>query len=106
MSSPWRGRENVGRAAEKLHISQSPLSRQIKQLEEHLGVLLFERNKKRIRLTQEGRDLLGEAHTLMANANRVEAFAKRLRTGDAGRLSVGYVEGAMHANVLCSACGR
>lgn len=92
--------ENVGRAAEQLHISQSPLSRQIKQLEEQLGVLLFERSKKRVRLTQEGRDLLGEARTLMANANRVETFARRLGTGNAGRLAVGYVEGAMYANVV------
>ncbi|MBB4127655.1 DNA-binding transcriptional LysR family regulator [Xanthomonas translucens] len=92
--------ENVGRAAAQLHISQSPLSRQIKQLEEQLGVLLFERSKKRIRLTQEGRDLLGEARTLMANANRVETFARRLGTGDAGRLAIGYVEGAMYANVV------
>ena len=92
--------ENVGRAAAQLHISQSPLSRQIKQLEEQLGVLLFERSKKRIRLTQEGRDLLGEARTLLANANRVETFARRLGTGNAGRLAVGYVEGAMYANVV------
>jgi len=92
--------ENVGRAAERLHISQSPLSRQIKQLEDQLGVLLFERSKQRIRLTQEGRDLLGEARTLVANASRVESFARRLGTGDAGRLSVGYVEGAMYANVV------
>lgn len=92
--------ENVGRAAEQLYISQSPLSRQIKQLEEQLGVLLFERSKKRIRLTQAGRDLLGEARTLMANALRVETFARRLGSGIAGRLALGYVEGAMYANVV------
>ncbi|WP_420008175.1 LysR substrate-binding domain-containing protein [Xanthomonas sacchari] len=92
--------ENVGRAAEQLYISQSPLSRQIKQLEEQLGVLLFERSKQRIRLTQEGRDLLGEVRTLIANANRVETFARRLGAGSAGRLAIGYVEGAMYANVV------
>lgn len=98
--------ENVGRAAEILHISQSPLSRQIKQLEDQLGVLLFERNKKRLYLTQEGRDFLGEARALMANAQRVESFGRRLGTGAAGRLAIGYVEGAMHANVLSPALQR
>ena len=98
--------ENVGRAAELLHISQSPLSRQIKQLEDQLGVLLFERSRQRIRLTQEGRDLLGEARALMANAQRVEAFGHRLGSGTAGRLAIGYVEGAMHANVVSPALRR
>lgn len=98
--------ENVGRAAEMLHISQSPLSRQIQQLEDQLGVLLFERSKKRLHLTQEGRDFLGEARVLMANAQRVEAFGRRLGSGAVGRLAVGYVEGAMHANVLGPALRR
>ncbi|MET0266971.1 MAG: LysR substrate-binding domain-containing protein [Duganella sp.] len=95
--------ENVGRAAQLLHISQSPLSRQIKQLEDQLGVLLFERQRQRIRLTQEGRDLLGEARVLIANAQRVENFGRRLGAGTAGRLAVGYVEGALYANVLGAA---
>ena len=98
--------ENVGRAAELLHISQSPLSRQIRQLEDQLGVLLFERSKQRVRLTQEGRDLLGEARTLMLNAQRVEAFGRRLGSGAAGRLAIGYVEGAMHANIVSPALRR
>ncbi|MGM9491957.1 LysR substrate-binding domain-containing protein [Ideonella sp. YS5] len=98
--------ENVGRAAERLHISQSPLSRQIRQLEDQLGVLLFERSKQRIRLTPEGRDLLGEARALMANAQRFEAFGRRLGSGAAGRLAIGYVEGAMHANVVTPALRR
>ncbi|MFZ6769040.1 LysR substrate-binding domain-containing protein [Undibacterium sp. Di26W] len=98
--------ENVGRAAEILHISQSPLSRQIKQLENQLGVLLFERNKKRLRLTQEGHDLLGEARALVANALRVEAFGRRLGSGTVGRLAIGYVEAALHANLLSPALRR
>jgi DNA-binding transcriptional LysR family regulator len=52
---------NVGRAAELLHISQSPLSRQIMQLEEQLGFALFERAKQRIHLNAEGRAFLAEA---------------------------------------------
>lgn len=98
--------ENVGRAAELLHISQSPLSRQIQQLEAQLGVQLFERSKKRLHLTQEGRDFLAEARVLMANAQRVEAFGRRLGAGGAGHLAVGYVEGAMQANVLGPALRR
>ncbi|MFF1301245.1 LysR family transcriptional regulator, partial [Streptomyces sp. NPDC058296] len=46
--------EHVGRAAERLHISQSPLSRQIAQLENKLGLTLFERTQQRIRLTRDG----------------------------------------------------
>ena len=46
--------EHVGRAAERLHMSQSPLSRQIAQLEEKLGLVLFERSQQRIRLTRDG----------------------------------------------------
>lgn len=98
--------ENVGRAAELLHISQSPLSRQIRQLEEQLGVQLFERHKQRIRLTSEGRDLLGEARALLHNAQRVESFGRRLGTGAAGRLAIGYVEAALHAQVLGGALRR
>ncbi|TIU78491.1 MAG: LysR family transcriptional regulator, partial [Mesorhizobium sp.] len=52
---------NVGRAAEQLHISQSPLSRQIIQLEEQLGVALFERARRRVHLNAEGRAFLAEA---------------------------------------------
>lgn len=98
--------ENVARAAELLHISQSPLSRQIMQLEDQLGVLLFERHRQRIRLTAEGRDLLGEARVLMANAQRVESFGRRLGAGTAGRLAIGYVEAALYGNLVRTSLGR
>ena len=50
--------ENVGQAAELLHISQSPLSRQVQQLESRLGLTLFAREKKRLKLTPAGREFL------------------------------------------------
>jgi DNA-binding transcriptional LysR family regulator len=92
--------EHVGRAAERLHISQSPLSRQIAQLEEKLGLTLFERSQQRIRLTRDGRTFLAETQAFLLHARRLEAMAKRLGRGDDGGLCVGYVEHAMHAGVL------
>jgi DNA-binding transcriptional LysR family regulator len=81
--------EHVGRAAERLHISQSPLSRQIAQLEKNLGLTLFERSQQRIRLTSDGRVFLTEAHALLRHADRLE--------------NLGYVADAMHTGVLPSA---
>jgi DNA-binding transcriptional LysR family regulator len=92
--------EHVGRAAEVLHMSQSPLSRQILRLEGRLGFRLFERSKRRIRLTREGQEFLGLARNLLAEARAVEARARRIACGRAGRLALGYVEGAVHAGLL------
>ena len=92
--------EHVGRAAERLHISQSPLSRQIAQLEEKLGLTLFERSQQRIRLTRDGRTFLAETQAFLTHAKRLEGMARRLGSGDEGGLCIGYVENAMHAGVL------
>ncbi|MBZ9884182.1 LysR family transcriptional regulator [Mesorhizobium sp. CA10] len=91
---------NVGRAAEQLHISQSPLSRQIIQLEEQLGVALFERAKQRVHLNAEGRAFLAEARALLANAARLEELGRNLASGTTGSLAIGYVEGAVHAGLI------
>ncbi|WP_375788026.1 LysR substrate-binding domain-containing protein [Bradyrhizobium sp. Pha-3] len=92
--------ENVGRAAKLLHLTQSPLSRQIQSLEADLGVMLFQRTKKRLRLTTAGRDLLVEAKALLSHGARVEGRARAIATGSAGSLVIGYVTGALHAGVL------
>ncbi len=91
---------NVGRAAELLHISQSPLSRQLQQLESRIGLTLFAREKKRLCLTPAGRDFLDEARALLAHASRVEQRAAEAGRGEAGTLTLGYVPGAVHAGVL------
>lgn len=95
--------EHVGRAAERLHISQSPLSRQIAQLEERLGLMLFERNQQRIRLTADGQTFLAETRSLLTHANRLESLGKRLGRGEDGGLCIGYIENAMHSGVLSTA---
>ena len=92
--------EHVGRAAERLHISQSPLSRQIAQLEDRLGLTLFERSQQRIRLTADGRTFLAETQAFLTHAKRLESMARRLGSGDDGGLCIGYLENAMHSGVL------
>ncbi len=92
--------EHVGRAAEQLHISQSPLSRQIAQLEDRLGLLLFERSQQRLRLTSDGRTFLHEAKALLKHAERLESLGRRLGRGEEGGLCIGYVSHAIHAGVL------
>ncbi|MFF4244592.1 LysR substrate-binding domain-containing protein [Streptomyces sp. NPDC001822] len=95
--------EHVGRAAEELHISQSPLSRQIAQLEKNLGLTLFERSQQRIRLTADGKVFLTETRALLRHADRLENLGRRLGRGEEGGLCIGYVADAMHTGVLPAA---
>lgn len=85
---------SVARAAERLHISASPLSRKLLALEAQTGLQLFAREKQRLRLTRGGAAFLVEARRLLAQAARLEAFAK---AGAAPSLSVGFVPAALHA---------
>lgn len=98
--------ENVGRAAARLHLSQSPLSRQVKQLEDRLGLALFERARKRVRLTGAGREFLGHARGLLAHAEGVERLARMAARGEAGALAVGFVQGAVYDGGLPAAARR
>ena len=98
--------EHVARAAERLHISQSPLSRQIRQLEEDLGLQLFERIKQRVRLTPAGRAFLDEARDLLAQASRLEERARQVGKGEMCSLSIGYCEGIVHNGRLPAALRR
>jgi DNA-binding transcriptional LysR family regulator len=95
--------EHVGRAAARLHISQSPLSRQIQQLEELLGIRLFERERRRIRLTDAGRWLIGPAREVIARAESLAREARELGSGELGQISLGFVGAALVGGVLQSA---
>jgi DNA-binding transcriptional LysR family regulator len=69
---------HVGRAAQRLHISQPPLSRQIRSLEEELGTPLFERTPRGVRLLPEGELFLAHARRVLAEVEAaVAAFAVR-----------------------------
>ncbi|HEY2511709.1 MAG TPA: LysR family transcriptional regulator, partial [Polyangiaceae bacterium] len=94
--------EHVGRAAARLHISQSPLSRQIRKLEDDLGLSLFLHEKQRLRLTQQGRWLLGEARALLAHAARLEHEALHLAQGRS-HVVVGFVRTAIWSGILTAA---
>ena len=92
--------EHIGHAAERLHISQSPLSRQIRQLENELGLELFLRERQRIRLTESGKWLLGQARKLLAQADKIREEAAQRSLGKIGTLSVAFVSGAIWNGVL------
>ena len=69
---------HVGRAAQRLHISQPPLSRQIRSLEEELGTPLFERTPRGVRLLPQGELFLAHARRVLAEVEAaVAAFAVR-----------------------------
>jgi DNA-binding transcriptional LysR family regulator len=84
------------RAAERLHVSQPPLSQQIRALEAELGVTLFVRNRRRVELTAAGEALLGEARVVLAAAEHAVDHTRRVARGEAGALSIGFVGSAMY----------
>jgi len=84
---------NFGRAAIRLNISQPPLSHQIQQLENELGVRIFQRNKREVRLTDAGRRIVAEAYQVMGQVDHMEKAAARAGEGQIGRLSVGALVG-------------
>ncbi len=87
---------HFGRAAERLHIAQPPLSQQIRRLEQELGVELFRRNRRRVDLTDAGRLLLEQSRPLLAQAAHAEKLLGRAGAGEVGRLSIGFVGSASY----------
>jgi DNA-binding transcriptional LysR family regulator len=80
---------NFGRAAERLNMSQPPLSHQIRLLEEELGVKLFDRTKRRVQLTEAGARLVEEARKVLAQVDRAAKVTSRTTKGELGHLAVG-----------------
>ena len=86
---------NFGRAANRLHISQPPLTRQIQQLEEELGVRLFLRTPKGVELTTAGTLLLEDAANILALMQRAQERTQLAGSGHLGRIDVGIFGSAM-----------
>jgi len=84
---------NFGRAARRLKMSQPPLSRQIRRLEGELGILLFERDRRKVSLTFAGRVYRKEARRILQEVESSAAFIRE-KHGHSRRLGVGYVPSA------------
>jgi DNA-binding transcriptional LysR family regulator len=89
--------EHFGKAAEELHVVQPALSRQVKQLEEELGVELFERLPRGVRLTAAGRVLLERARALMSDLERLASATRLAGLGKTGFVRVGFADGATYS---------
>ena len=90
---------HFARAAARLHIEQSPLSRIIKELEYRLGVQLFERTTRRTRLTWAGKVLLEEARLVLAVVDQAKASVKSAAAGYRGRIRVALSDGIPQARL-------
>jgi DNA-binding transcriptional LysR family regulator len=80
---------SVTKAAERLHISQPPLSRHIHQLEEELGLTLFLRHRHGVTLTDQGRRLLEKARALDAAGTEFCVVARQMAQGEQSRIRIG-----------------
>jgi DNA-binding transcriptional LysR family regulator len=87
---------NFRRAAERLNMTQPPLSRQIQLLEHHLGVALFTRSTRSVALTAAGRAFFIEAQNLLERAQQAAASAKRFAEGDIGSVTISFVGSAVY----------
>lgn len=85
---------NYRKAAERLFISQPGLSRQIKQLEEMLGVQLFERDKKHVELTTVGAFLKGEVDFVINHLESTKSQLQLIESGKVGELRIGFLGSA------------
>src|SRR2546425_1476276 len=82
---------NFSRAAERLYMAQPPLSQQIQRLEKEMGVQLFVRTKRSVRLTAAGEVFLQEAYRTLAQVEQSVHAAQQADRGEIGRLAIGFV---------------
>jgi DNA-binding transcriptional LysR family regulator len=81
---------HFGRAAERLQMTQPPLSRQIQKLERAVGVRLLERDNRKVELTTAGQAFLGEARRILALTTGALEQAQRISAGSAGTVRIGF----------------
>ncbi|MFN6570861.1 LysR family transcriptional regulator [Dendronalium sp. ChiSLP03b] len=90
---------HFGRAAERLHIAQPPLSQQIRQLEKELGFELFYRTKRNVQLTEAGQVFLSEVQQILKQLQQAIQVGQQTSRGEVGQLVIGFVSSAAY-NVM------
>lgn len=98
--------EHFGQASQDLHIAQPALSRQIKQLEDELGVELFERLPRGVRLTAAGKVLLENANRLLDDTDRMVAMTRATAQGKSGFIRIGFADGATYSGHVPDVLGK
>ncbi|HCW1101604.1 LysR family transcriptional regulator [Pseudomonas aeruginosa] len=93
---------HFGRAAERLGISQPPLSQQIQALEEEIGARLFGRTNRRVELTDAGRLFLDESRQVLAQVDKAVLLARRAHLGELGELKIGFTSSAPFTSTIPS----
>lgn len=87
--------KSISAAARTLHVAQPPISRQIAQLEDELGVQLFVRESRGMKLTEAGTTLYGQSRQIFLSLRRVEENVKSVGAGEGGRINVGVIYSVM-----------
>lgn len=87
---------HFGRAAQRLHIAQPPLSRTIRQLEKRLGTPLFERSTRSVQLTESGRALVEPARAILDAVRLAEMAVTAAGRGQTGRVRIGFAGSSSH----------
>tara|TARA_B100000949_G_scaffold147756_1_gene129771 strand:+ start:265 stop:1233 length:969 start_codon:yes stop_codon:yes gene_type:complete len=90
---------HFGRAAERLHMAQPPLSRLIRALEEELGAVLFERSPRRVALTAVGETIVEPARELVMQSERMKELVRRAQSGETGRVRLGFAGASVNSVV-------
>jgi DNA-binding transcriptional LysR family regulator len=90
---------HFGRAAERLHMAQPPLSRLIRQIESELGAPLFERNTRQVALTPQGAALVEPARELVMLSQRLREIVQQSQAGEIGQIRLGFAGASVHRPV-------
>ncbi len=90
---------NFTRAAEILHIAQPPLSRQVQQLEDELGIDLIEAGSRPLRLTEAGRLFYEQASQVLERVDEMKAMIGRFQDGNRSRFSMGFVPSTLYGKL-------
>ncbi|BBU40765.1 LysR family transcriptional regulator [Aeribacillus sp. FSL K6-1121] len=87
---------HFGKAAARLNMAQPPLSLQIRQLEEEIGVPLFHRTKRKVELTKEGQLFLEKVNQIFKDLEEAVESVKRVNRGEVGKIAIGFISSSAY----------